>query len=268
MVAEATLEAERQDPEHVKRWVVLLDGAETQLDLVEASAAVYGADVTVIFDIIHVVEYVWKAAQVFHREQSPELAHWAWTRVRSIFEGKAARWPRRSGGRQAGRYVRRLPAEIRAVSALRSLLGGGLSHCHRRDRRGVSVPGPRSDGVDRRPLALGRRRGGPEAAGATSKRRLRCVLGLPRKRASTSGTTPGATLTGQHRRSASRSPPALPSTPSTGQVALAVTLAEAHWAADEEEPHPTERPQGMAVTAVVCVGVVRVALALANRHLL
>ena len=35
VVAEAMLEAERQDPEHVKRWVVLVDGAETQLDLVE-----------------------------------------------------------------------------------------------------------------------------------------------------------------------------------------------------------------------------------------
>ena len=48
VVAEATLEAERQDPEHVKRWVALVDGAETQLDLVEASAAAYGVDVTVI----------------------------------------------------------------------------------------------------------------------------------------------------------------------------------------------------------------------------
>ena len=74
MVAEATLEAERQDPEHVKRWVALVDGAERQLDLVEAGAAAYGVDVTVILDIIHVVEYVWKAAHVFHREGSPELA--------------------------------------------------------------------------------------------------------------------------------------------------------------------------------------------------
>ena len=68
VVAEAMLEAERHDPERVKRWVVLVDGAETQLDLVEAGAAAYGVDVTVILDIIHVVEYVWKAAQVFHRE--------------------------------------------------------------------------------------------------------------------------------------------------------------------------------------------------------
>ena len=91
VVAEAMLEAERHDPERVKRWVVLVDGAETQLDLVEAGAAAYGVDVTVILDIIHVVEYVWKAAHVFHREASPELACWAWTRVRDILEGKASR---------------------------------------------------------------------------------------------------------------------------------------------------------------------------------
>ncbi len=44
-----------------------------------------------ILDIIHVVEYVWKAAHVFHRERSPDAAHWAWTRVQSILEGKARR---------------------------------------------------------------------------------------------------------------------------------------------------------------------------------
>ena len=77
VVAEAMLEAERHDPERVKRWVVLVDGAETQLALVEAGAAAYGVDVTVILDIIHVVEYVWKAAHVFHREGSPDAAHWA-----------------------------------------------------------------------------------------------------------------------------------------------------------------------------------------------
>ena len=91
VIAEAMLEAERHDPERVKRWVVLVDGAETQLDLVEAGAAAYGVDVTVVLDIIHVVEYVWKAAHVFHCEGSPELACWAWTRVRDILAGKASR---------------------------------------------------------------------------------------------------------------------------------------------------------------------------------
>ena len=110
--------------------------------------------------------------------------------LQRILEGKASKVAaamRRCGDRrrlverhpQAGRYVRRLPAAIRTVSALRPPPRGGLSHRHRR-RRGVPVPGPRPDGVDRRTLAPGRRRGGPEAAGATSQPRLRCVLGLPR----------------------------------------------------------------------------------------
>ena len=84
VIAEATLEAD-----HVKRWIALVDGAEIQLDLVEVSAAAYDVNVTVVLDIIHVAEYVWKAAHVFHREGSPELECWAWTRVRSILEGKA-----------------------------------------------------------------------------------------------------------------------------------------------------------------------------------
>ena len=78
-------------PRALQHWVVLVDGVETQLDLVEASAAEFGVEVTVILEIIHVVEYMSKAAHVFHREGSPELAHWAWPRVRSILEGKATR---------------------------------------------------------------------------------------------------------------------------------------------------------------------------------
>ena len=89
VVADATLEAEHRDPEHVKPWVVLVDGAEMQLANARAAAAARGVDVTVIVDIIHVVEYVWKAAHAFHRAASPELACWAWTRVQRVLEGKA-----------------------------------------------------------------------------------------------------------------------------------------------------------------------------------
>ena len=91
VIAEAMPEAGRHDPERAKRWVVLVDGAERQLDLVETAADAYGVEVTVVLDIIHVVEYVWKAAHAFHREGSPELACWAWTRVRDIPEGRAKR---------------------------------------------------------------------------------------------------------------------------------------------------------------------------------
>ena len=89
VVADATLEAEHRDPEHVRPWVVLVDGAEMQLANARAAAAARGVEVTVIVDIIHVVEYVWKAAHAFHRAASPELACWAWTRVQRILEGQA-----------------------------------------------------------------------------------------------------------------------------------------------------------------------------------
>ena len=230
VVAEALLEAERRDPERVKRWVVLVDGAEMQLDLVEAGAAAYGVDVTVVLDIIHVVEYVWKAAHVFHREESLEREYWAWTRVRSHSRGQGSvggggdaacgdRRPPAAGPPQAGRYVRRLPAEVRAVSTLRPLPRGGLSHRHGGDRGGVPAPGPRPDGVDRRPLAAGRRRGGPEAAGVTSQRRLRRLLGLPRS--ARVRTEPRPTLCGRDSTAGHRAAPtALLSPSSTGQVAL------------------------------------------------
>ena len=169
VVAEATLEAERQDPEHVKHWVALVDGAETQLDLVEASAAAYGVDVTVMTTprtgsgTRHHprgrVRLEGGACVPSRGESRVGVLGLDARAVHSRWQGQqggggdAARGDRRrllKGHPQAGRYVRRLPAEIRAVSALRPLPRGGLSHRNRRHRRGVPVPGPRPDGVDRR----------------------------------------------------------------------------------------------------------------------
>ena len=190
VVADATLEAEHRDPEHVKPWVVLVDGAEMQLANARAAAAARGVDVTVIVDIIHVVEYVWKAAHAFHRAGSPELACWAWTRVQRVLEGKArtvassmrraatvaglspeARKPVDTCVGYLRKYAQYLQYD-RYLAAGYPIATGG--------RRGLPVPGARPDRADRRPLASGRRRGGPEAAGAASERRLRRVLGLPR----------------------------------------------------------------------------------------
>ena len=70
-----------------------------------------------------------------------------------------------------------------------------------------------------------------------SQPRPRCVMGLPR-RGSTSGTTPSDTLM-EIARPVSK-PPSPPRLRRGSQVALAVPLAEAPWAVDEEEPHPSE----------------------------
>ena len=191
VVAEAMLEAERHDPERVKRWVVLVDGAETQLALVEAGAAAYGVDVTVTPRHHSRGRVRLEGGARVPSRGEPRRgalgldarAEHSRGQVQQGGRGDAAGGDRRrlvERHPQTGRYVRRLPAEVRAVSALRPLPRGGLSHRHRRHRRGVPVPGPRPDGIDRRPLALGGCRGRPEASRATGQRRLRCVLGLPR----------------------------------------------------------------------------------------
>lgn len=90
VIEEAILEAKHRDAESTKSWVALVDGNEHQLDLLEAIAATHQVQLTVIVDVMHVAEYVWKAAHAFHREGTPEIEYWAMTRLRSILEGKSA----------------------------------------------------------------------------------------------------------------------------------------------------------------------------------
>jgi hypothetical protein len=64
-------EAGARDPAHLRTWVVLVDGAGHQLDLIRAEAARRGASIHVITDIIHVLEYLWGAAWSLHEAGDP-----------------------------------------------------------------------------------------------------------------------------------------------------------------------------------------------------
>lgn len=55
-------EAERRDPKRCKHWVVLVDGNPTQLEHVREQARVRGVEVTIVLDVVHVIEYIWRAA--------------------------------------------------------------------------------------------------------------------------------------------------------------------------------------------------------------
>jgi hypothetical protein len=57
-------EGVRRDPEHQAEWVALVDGDTTPIDYIKQAATKYGATVVIILDIIHVLEYLWKAANV------------------------------------------------------------------------------------------------------------------------------------------------------------------------------------------------------------
>jgi len=50
--------AEARDPMHARTWVVLVDGARHQLDLIRSQAARRRARIHIIIDLIHVLEYL------------------------------------------------------------------------------------------------------------------------------------------------------------------------------------------------------------------
>lgn len=82
-------EAQRRDPQHEKRWVVLVDGNRDQLALMRAEAARRGVSITIILDFIHVLQYLWGASTAFHAETAAEREEWVLTRLREVLRGKA-----------------------------------------------------------------------------------------------------------------------------------------------------------------------------------
>ncbi len=89
VVREGFEQAQRRDPEKLKQWVVLLDGHEHQLAVVEAQAALMGVDVTIIIDMIHVAGYVWGAAKALHPDDFVERRAWVMNKLAHILWGDA-----------------------------------------------------------------------------------------------------------------------------------------------------------------------------------
>ncbi len=83
-------EAERQDPLHRRHWVVLVDGDRYQIADIEKEAARRGVEVTIVLDLIHVLEYLWKAAWCFFEKGNTEAQTWVTERAAAILEGKSS----------------------------------------------------------------------------------------------------------------------------------------------------------------------------------
>ena len=60
-------QAEQRDPGHRRNWVVLVDGSRPQIEQILTEATVRGVRVDIVCDIIHVLEYLWKAAWTLHQ---------------------------------------------------------------------------------------------------------------------------------------------------------------------------------------------------------
>lgn len=90
VIAEAFAEGLRRDPDRKRRWVVLVDGDRDQLRRVKRAVKKAGVDATIVLDLIHVLEYFWKAAHCFHRAGSPALEQWVNQRLLALLQGRAA----------------------------------------------------------------------------------------------------------------------------------------------------------------------------------
>jgi hypothetical protein len=89
VIADAFDEAHRRDPNHEKHWIALVDGNNTQIDILKRIAKQREVKLTIIVDIVHVLEYLWKAGRVFHSESGPDLEGWVRHRFLAVLNGKA-----------------------------------------------------------------------------------------------------------------------------------------------------------------------------------
>ena len=90
VIEEMFEEADRRDPEHRKEWIVLVDGNETQLRLIKETAAKRGAKVTIQLDVIHVIEYLWRAAYCFHADGTSDAEDWVTEHLFEVLRGNSS----------------------------------------------------------------------------------------------------------------------------------------------------------------------------------
>jgi len=110
VIEEAFREAAHRDPSHEKAWAGLVDGNKTQIRLLKKFAARYEAKLTIVVDVIHVLEYVWKAGLALNEEGTAELEAWVHERLLQILRGHCSHV---AAGMRRSATLRKLPAKQR-----------------------------------------------------------------------------------------------------------------------------------------------------------
>jgi hypothetical protein len=92
VVGQAFDEALRRDPQHIRTWVVLIDGQEDLIRKIDGAAAAHHQEVFILQDFVHVEEYLWRAAHALYPEeasQKPQREAWIKRRLRQMLQGNA-----------------------------------------------------------------------------------------------------------------------------------------------------------------------------------
>jgi len=89
VIREAFEEALKRDPDQLRRWVVLVDGEPKQLRAVKAEARRAGVVVTILVDIVHVLEYIWGAARALFGQSNAKAEKWVSDRLLALLTGRS-----------------------------------------------------------------------------------------------------------------------------------------------------------------------------------
>jgi len=100
--ADVAAEVERRDPDRVKRRVVVTDGERALQN--KAAKAIVGC--TMVLDLVHAVEYLWKAAYCFHKEGTPEAVAWVRERALRLLRGEVSQVVKGIGKSATARRLR------------------------------------------------------------------------------------------------------------------------------------------------------------------
>jgi hypothetical protein len=129
VIQDAFDEALRRDPDLRRRWVVLVDGNRDQLERIKRAARATGVKITIVLDIVHVLEYLWRAAYAFHADGTKDAQTWVECRLIALL-----------GGRNGGALAKDLRAKIRShdldensaksVEAAATYLTNNTRHMH------------------------------------------------------------------------------------------------------------------------------------------
>jgi hypothetical protein len=121
VIQEVAQEMQRRDPEGLKTRVALTDGERALQILVEGTLGV-----TLILDLLHVLEKLWKAAYGFHAEGSLEAELWVLDRTLRVLGGEVS---------QVVKGIRQSVTKRRLFGARRKTLLGVAGYLYRNRAR-------------------------------------------------------------------------------------------------------------------------------------
>jgi hypothetical protein len=88
VIADAFAEAHRRDPDHARPWLAVVDGNCHQIGVIEQLAAESQVKVPILIDLIHVRQYLWKAAGSFFYPGDPAARAWVRDQTAKILAGR------------------------------------------------------------------------------------------------------------------------------------------------------------------------------------